>query len=944
MKEEKNNGYIRKKSSEFRGTERCQVLRKYDQLNTVLDTIKESNYDEAILIKDILKGYLTGDFVTTEFRGLIEEGLDDGTMLLPEQRTAKVERLYKLLYRAAVSETRKPEFVKPGKVYEGGYEVLVSPDVVFRDKDSLELVLYRVGKPNVTQNGRKQDGSVKNCLELYFLLKYARTMVPVGKTYTIKASYYFMRKTTDTSTGVFDEDFFSGSGGNVVTLEEKYVGGNVEPSELDDLFADQLLEFTYGVEQCSDQVCAYCKMHTQCFWQKNPEQYEKKSLSGKQGKITPSDAQQEVIDFRTGYCKVNAGAGTGKTECMTERGARMFAEGVDPKKMLFITFTDAGAIEMKERLSKKAEARGLNIKPEDIMAMTFNAFDFTIVKENYQELGFKYKPRVIDRVRNCVVITELLEEYPVAGLDYLNYTMDHGALVCVLKAFEIIKTEQIDPDDPFATGKLDDYFNETGLSRFMTGVSLSQIISLYKKYDEILKEDCLVQFADQEPLANRFIDAHPDYLEERFGFEHIIVDEFQDSNDGQLDKIKRLCACPSFKSLMVVGDDAQAIYSFRHTSPENIIHFFEKMEVTGTELFLTENRRSHEEIIDLANKVNDLNKEKVAKTMVSTRGTGGKAAVKGFFKKAEEYENISNQIRNLIDSGVQPEDIAFIAFTRDEIIEMSSVLSKKGIPWVMKNPLLLMKNSRVNAALSLAMAFYEPDASKCYFDYLVAKYDGDLLDNMTDDEIVNSVDILQSEFNALEDMPFEVQRAIFHQYLEDIKGNDEIYSHFLDLIYDNEDLQSELEYIMNFKRFGEREEKKMEQSYQGVVLTTAHSSKGLEWKYVFNSISKYDNEYLHGNSKKAEARKEEMRRLLFVSLTRARDEVFVSGQFIAFGTKEQGYTQNQFLEEVHYLLGENYDPVDHEAERKKQEKEKQKAERKTSRTKKNVSDNQKCAS
>ena len=938
-----NNGYIRKKSSEFRGTDRCQVLRKYDKLNTVLDTVKESNYDEAILIKDILKGYLSGDFVTTEFRGLIEEGLDDGNMLLPEQRHAKVERLYKLLYRAAVSEKRKPEFVKSGKVYEAGYEVLVNPDVVFRDNNSLELVLYRVGKPNVTQNGKKQDGSVKNCLELYFLLKYARTMVPVGETYTIKASYYFMRKTTDTSTGIFDEDFFSGNGGNVVTLEEKYVGGSVEPSELDDIFADQLVEYTYGVEQCSDQVCAYCKMYTQCFWQKNPKQYEKKSLSGKQGKITPSEAQQKVIDFRTGYCKVNAGAGTGKTECMTERGARMFAEGVDPKKMLFITFTDAGAIEMKERLSKKAEARGLDIKPEDIMAMTFNAFDFTIVKENYQELGFKSKPRVIDRVRNSVIITELLEENPVAGLDYLNYNMDHGALLCVLKAFDIIKTEHIDPDDPFATGKLDDFINETGLTRFMTGVSLSQIISLYKKYDEILMEDCLVQFADQEPLANRYIDAHPDYLEERFGFEHIIVDEFQDSNDGQLDKIKRLCACPSFKSLMVVGDDSQAIYSFRHTSPENIIHFFEKMEVDGTELFLTENRRSHEEIIELANKINDLNTEKVAKTMVSTRGTGGKAAVKGFFKKAEEYENISNQIRNLIDSGVQPEDIAFIAFTRDEIIEMSSILSKKGIPWVMKNPLLLMKNSRVNAALSLAMSFYEPDASKCYFDYLVAKYDGDLLDHMTDDEIATSVDILHSEFNAIEDMPFEVQRAIFHQYLEDIKGNDEIYSHFLDLIYDNEDLQSELEYIMNFKRFGEHEEKKMEQSYQGVVLTTAHSSKGLEWKYVFNSISKYDNEYLHGKTKKAIDRKEEMRRLLFVSLTRARDEVFVSGQFIAFGTKEQGYTQNQFLEEVHYLLDETYDPVDHEAERKRLEKEKLKAERKSSRGRKNTSDKQ-CAS
>lgn len=552
-------GLVKKKSSEFRGVSRCRELRKYDGLDALLDTAKGAAYDDAILVKDIMRGYLAGDFKVQDFMGLVEEGLDDGQMLLPEQRKAKAERLCALLTRAASSEQRAAVSVKPGKVYAGGYEVTVCPDVVFAGPDWIELVLYRSGKPTVTQKGRKQDASVKNCLELYFLLKYARTMVPDGEYRTVKASYYFMRKSTDTSGYLSDMDFFSGKGGNVVTLEEEYLGGSTEETQLDQEFLVQLEEFTEGIDGCQEDTCRYCKMYTQCYWQKSPKKYEKKTLEGKNGAIKPSAAQQAIIDFREGYCKVNAGAGTGKTECMTERGARMFAEGTNLSKMLFITFTEAGATEMKERLIKKTQSRGLKIKPEDIQAMTFNAFDFQIVKENYKELGFSQIPRVVDRVRSRVQITEVLKEHPVDGLDYLNYTMKQGALVFMEHAFTVIKEERLDPADAGAQGKLREALIDAGYSVVSSSINMQDVFDRYREYDDALKKDCLVQFSDQEPLANRFLDAHPGYLEERYGFEHVIVDEFQDSNDGQLDKIQRLCACGTFKSLMVVGDDSQGM-------------------------------------------------------------------------------------------------------------------------------------------------------------------------------------------------------------------------------------------------------------------------------------------------------------------------------------------------------------------------------------------------
>ena len=137
---------------------------------------------------------------------------------------------------------------------------------------------------------------------------------------------------------------------------------------------------------------------------------------------------------------------------------------------------------------------------------------FQIVKENYAELGFTAMPNVIDRVRNYVTITRLLEEKEIPGLDYLNYTMDHGALACVSKVIEVIKAENLDPDDPASVNNLQHAIIDSGYISSLDTNQLRDILALCKRYNEELKKDNLVQFADQEPLANKFLDAHPDYL------------------------------------------------------------------------------------------------------------------------------------------------------------------------------------------------------------------------------------------------------------------------------------------------------------------------------------------------------------------------------------------------------------------------------------------------
>lgn len=889
---------IKKRSSEFRGRNRCRVLREHDDL--VLETEKNIAYDNAIAAKDILHGYFAGEFDISEFDELVSEGVENA-YTTEEANRLHQNRLTRTLKRYCMCEKRKPTFVQPKTLHIGGYDIKVKPDAVFFDKDYIELVIWRVGMPNISDRGRTKDGSTKSCLELYFLLLYGRSLVPAGKKMTIKASYYFLRKKTDRRDFLADMEFFSGDGGNVVTLSEDYKGGTKEATELDRQFAKELSDF-YDGEECSGKDCESCLFRPACEYQKAPEPYEKKKLTSKKGKITPSDAQQKIIDFRKGVCRVNATAGSGKTECMTERGARMFEEGVNPREMLFITFTDAGALEMKDRITKKCLTRGLKISVNDIQAMTFNSFAYRIVKDKYQDCGFTKIPIVLDTVRDSAIVTQLLNEHVIPGLDYYSFGVDQatcrGALACAKKVFELIKTLDLKVETPqdkdAAKEAIGTALSESNWNRFYTANAIENLIDLYEDYDKRLKEDNLLQYADQEPMMNLILEKYPGYLEQ-YGYKHIVVDEFQDSNDVQIETIKKLINCSCFESLMVVGDDSQSIYGFRYTSNENIIHFFDKIGMKGEDLYLVENRRSTPEILDLANKVNDLNEEKVEKDMIATRGHGIQPVVRGFKKSDEEYQYIADEIEKKIKSGVLPEDIAFIGARRSESIKLASILSEKNIPWILKNPMYLKDNSRVQAATSLAKAFFQPESEILYFHYLIAKCDGNIFDEYTTDEIKAYVTEMRNQFENMNSLDMEAQRAIFHNYLEDIKGSDEIYEYYLSLIYANEDLPSELEYIQNFTYFGEKLDKKLDQSYAGVVLTTAHSSKGLEWPIVYCSVSNFDSSILHRGK---QSYVEEKRRLLFVSMTRARDELYLTGTYyISGGTKEEPL-YNQFLMEL----------------------------------------------
>lgn len=882
---------IKKKSSEFKGFHRCSILRDHKALAFA----KERNfwYESAVIAKGIMRGYLKGDITLEDIPGIVSEGITDEGLNRDSDRLQK-ELLVKCLLRAAGCEKRKPCLAYPKVIPAGNYDVLVNPDAVFDDGETLEVVLYKAGKPTVTMNGRKEDACVGKCLELYFLHLYGRTFVKEGEKRNVKASYYYLRKDTDNQS--WDEDFFSSKGKNVVYLEERYTGGSDLPTEMDERYLSQISEFEKG-RICREEECRGCSLKLACEYRSAPVPSEDPPKGG--GRIILSEAQQRIVDFREGICRVNASAGSGKTECVTERAARMILEGTDISKCLFITFTETGAAEMKNRLAAKCQERGLPVSIDRIHALTFNSFAYRIVCREYRDCGYIMPPAVLDDITNSVIISRILEENRIEGLDYLHFAMDmpnlRGALSCALKTFSLIRENGIDVRGEDAWQEVKKLLEGCGYDRFIPDEAGMALCGLYEEYDHSLRSRNLIRYADQEPLMNHILYQYPGYLE-RFGYEHIVVDEFQDSNDTQLETIRRLTECNSFKSLMIVGDDSQSVFGFRNTSQENIIHFFEKMGRKGKDFYLTENRRSTPEILDLANKINDLNEEKIEKTMIPVRTSGKIPVVCGFHSIQEEYGFISFEIKMLLESGMQPNDIAVIASTRSELIRIGEVLTKKGIPWIMKNPMFLKENPRIQSAISLAKAFLQPETDIHYFNYLVSKYDGLIFSEMKDEEIIEEICRMRSEIFSCETVSSEEKKNLFHRYLEEIRGTDEIYEYFLGLVYTRDSMEDELEFIRDFDQFGEKEAKKPECHYKGVTLTTAHSSKGMEWKAVFSTVTKFDSKTLHTGS---ESRKEieEKRRLLFVALTRARDILYVTGQYVAYGRKGD-YTYNQFLREL----------------------------------------------
>lgn len=917
---------LKMKQREFTPENRCKIQR---ERNLILEGGKklEMRYKEAVFVKQTIKDVLTGNRILneSEIRKEADAVYHESGYLSPETERIKADEAVRQIMRYCTSEDRIPE-KHPGRKIINLFEkieVETLPDFIFRGKrtikkkmvdggkknsyyeeemEYLEVVKICCRKPNITATGSKKDTSAPHNLELYSMLQYAKSLIPETRKEKILlgASFYFtLTKNDKSSTGEWEEDFFHGKGaGNIVTLWDEYFPGL--PSEMDVQFAFEVDDWIKGEEKRSDEWCSRCKYNATCNYTLPPQKMGEET-SRRITEINLTNEQEAAIGFRRGICDINAGAGAGKTLVVALRVAFMIMEGCDPKDILCITFTKDGAREMKERIKLYLENMGWSGSLDGLNITTFNAFGDGIIRKEYKQLGFEKEPGIVEDVDRLAMIADLLNEQPVCGLDYRNFTMNEtncrGAVAMAADFCNVVKTNAINVINDQKIALIREKM-ETSLSED----TIKDLFDLYIRFNNRLKKENLLEYADQELMLLDLLSQNPYYFEDNENtFKHIIVDEFQDTNPTQFKILQYLIDTPAKESFMVVGDDSQNIYGFRGATSDLLVHFEEHIGDKVTHFYLLDNHRSTPQIIEFANALNRKNAHRVEKDLKATRPDGEPVEIMSFWKDEELLQETVNIIKTELEKGRKYEDIACLDSTRTELMKLGTILTENGIPWIMLSPEPELENSRVKAAIAFNNAVADSTATKDIFEYLNAVCRNEILKN-TDAEIEERITEFIKTVQEKKDAGEKELTDWFLEKLKELDDEDEIYEGFLEKISLRTSYKSISEYISNFSVFGQKQTQKRKLRYPGVVLTTAHSSKGLEWPVIINNITKYHKKAL--NDEKTEAQ----RRLFFVSATRARDKLYVLGKKVAYGNKANNTRYfNQFLREAYEILGETMD-------------------------------------
>ena len=799
----------------------------------------------------------------------------------------------------------------------------VKPDMVVTYSNNgilnINAYLIRIGRP-IKKNGTCfHEKDIKTDKQLYTLLQYSKQLAgqlakPDEKV-TVSSGYMFLRKKTDRNATILDPEehfdnllFYDDKGkatDNIITIKEDIIIDSLSTATaIDSEFTEPFNCFIDGLapDKCTEEQCINCELNELCHYTHPPVQIATSPSSvSKPGLIILSKIQEKIELFNSGYAVVNAVPGAGKTLVLVLRIIELMNCGVKPEEIAIITFTNSGAEVFRQRIALYNDELGNGDPVDGMTATTFNGLGQKILEKEYSSLGFSKPPRVIDPVERSGIIASLLDSHYIPGLDYMNFTTDmknyKGALAVASSCFQAMKQ--------YGWTIFDADKISSKIGRYCSRETAEALAELFDEYCSFLKERALVEYADQEVIILEMLQKNPYYFDS-YGWKHILVDESQDTSENQFRLLKYMTQTSSFESCMVVGDDAQSIYGFRDTSPKFFMDFEDTMGLKKSSVncyYMTDNFRSTPEIVDFANKLIEINKWKITKEIVSKSPSGKPVTVKGFMESQEEYDWIVKQIKDKIDSGIPPESISFIASTRTELIKMADLLTMENIPSIILVPERYFENPRVRAAIALAKFFQNTADNKDCLIYINARLGGDTF-ILTDEQVKEYLVKMQNDAENMKSLPEESFRKEYFNLLDQIDEEDEIYQSFIKTLSNQPSMLAVFSYCNDFEIYGERAEKRRDNSYPGVVLTTAHSSKGMEWPIVFNSLSKYDLKEIHTGKEIEQV--EERRRLLFVSATRAKEELFITGKYIAYGGMKTPH-YNQFLLEAYEITGSEPD-------------------------------------
>lgn len=377
---------------------------------------------------------------------------------------------------------------------------------------------------------------------------------------------------------------------------------------------------------------------------------------------------------------VYAGPGTGKTQTLTSRIAHLIGQGIEPKRILALTFSNKAAEEMRERIGKISESAAAQMQ-----VMTFHAYGLDILRSYWVEAELDPRSKLLDKIDALLHLEKNLNHLPLEH--YQNLHEPTQNLAAILGAISRAKDELCSPDQYRVLGEKMLAEAEENEELKLKAQKVLETAQVYEYYQKYLTREKLLDFGDLVYLAVRLLQENEVVKREvRAKYDAILVDEFQDVNRACGVLLKEIAG--EGKGLWTVGDLRQSIYRWRGASPANIELFgvdFPDAETVSLET----NYRSRTEIVELfanfAQQMTATSGEEVFNSWKANRGSAkaeNMASVR--FEIADSLEaeaaNIAAHIEHLQTQGLDYKDCAVICRTHNQLNKFAKILSEKGIP------------------------------------------------------------------------------------------------------------------------------------------------------------------------------------------------------------------------------------------------------------------------
>lgn len=632
--------------------------------------------------------------------------------------------------------------------------------------------------------------------------------------------------------------------------------------------------------------------------------------------------QKKAVLHENGPLLILAGAGSGKTRVITYRIAHLIRNGANPRSILAVTFTNKAAKEMNERvndlLSNNANFTAPVSHLDRPFIKTFHSLGVSIIRENAELLKLPKRFTIFDSADSKKAIRDAIVE---AGYD--------------TKEFEPRKIQAIISNLKGEMKTVEEYETGGEQHRYMGDL----IGKAWRIYENRLRKEGALDFDDLLVKTVKILRENPEVLARyQNRWQHIHIDEYQDTNGVQYEITKMLAA--KHKNICVVGDVDQNIYSWRGASIKNIMNFTKDYS-DSIEIILEENYRSTQNILQAANEVIEKNTERKEKNLFTKNGAGDKITIYQAIDEYDEAKFIVKRAAEMIQNGSSPDEIAFLYRANFQSRVIEEICLQENLPHQVIGTRFFDRRE-VKDILSYIKAAINPKDFTSLSRIINVPKRG--IGKVTVMKIATEKESELSPAVAAKVQSFRDFLKLIAEEIK-IKHPHEIITFILKksgmeeaLKKEGEDGEERLENIRELASLAKKyeifepeeamdkmledvslssDQDEVEKDNGGVKLMTVHAAKGLEFENVFVTgleAGLFPHEKFGDDGKSDD---EEERRLFYVAITRARRKLLLTYASFRtiYGSKEVNMP-SEFLSDINDELLENesfennYDGVD----------------------------------